>query len=495
MINNICENSKNNKSIQQQTAAATTTNAHKRHNDNDEDNNIVSEAQQQRRPGMGMGVGVGGDVVQTTYGNGIWYSEIIDSASNTNNKNNNNNPMLHKQQYYNNANNNNNENVVNRNVWATTAMTTTRTNDVLREQQQQQPKQPSNNECDIIIVDIEDEDNYDVDERERYQPPATYNAASKFSMNANLKYSKKPSTIIDNTPVPIPFLAKTNKIGNVNSITGHRTNDRDHVRTNNDNNVDGIEELLDDEEDDDAEDDDGDEEDSLDSMETLSDNVSIWIDGEKHWVAGVDANTTCSDLIWALLNYQNAQQHHSQPQMQQNQENIATTVINATHNNRKDTRQHLQQQQLPNVCDKTKNIDFSLSTKKDSCNIPNISSNNNTPFTTTPSSSSNANPTTKYSSPLTTSINQSMPINTKENSKIIPNTEPSSSTFISSSAPVPATPLPLTLPPGISTVSQLATEYVIVKQYHHCEEYLDGSTKVFDVLPPRDGSHKKQVSE
>lgn len=44
--------------------------------------------------------------------------------------------------------------------------------------------------------------------------------------------------------------------------------------------------------------------DSYGSMETLSDTVSITIDGEKHWVSGVDSSTTCADLICALLHYQ-----------------------------------------------------------------------------------------------------------------------------------------------------------------------------------------------
>lgn len=47
--------------------------------------------------------------------------------------------------------------------------------------------------------------------------------------------------------------------------------------------------------------------DSSASMETMSDNVSVWVDGEKHWVSGVDANTTCADLINALVNYQDSQ--------------------------------------------------------------------------------------------------------------------------------------------------------------------------------------------
>ncbi|ALC42963.1 CG13875 [Drosophila busckii] len=44
--------------------------------------------------------------------------------------------------------------------------------------------------------------------------------------------------------------------------------------------------------------------DSHASTETLADHISITIDGEKHWVSGVDASTTCADLVCALLSYQ-----------------------------------------------------------------------------------------------------------------------------------------------------------------------------------------------
>ncbi|XP_017955471.1 ras association domain-containing protein 10 isoform X1 [Drosophila navojoa] len=37
--------------------------------------------------------------------------------------------------------------------------------------------------------------------------------------------------------------------------------------------------------------------------DSLIDPISVTIDGEKHWVSGVDANTTCTDLICALLSY------------------------------------------------------------------------------------------------------------------------------------------------------------------------------------------------
>ncbi|XP_037722916.1 ras association domain-containing protein 10 [Drosophila subpulchrella] len=45
-----------------------------------------------------------------------------------------------------------------------------------------------------------------------------------------------------------------------------------------------------------------------DSLSSLSDNLSIWIDGEEHWISGVDASTTCADLICALISYQSVQQ-------------------------------------------------------------------------------------------------------------------------------------------------------------------------------------------
>ncbi|XP_016934280.3 ras association domain-containing protein 10 isoform X2 [Drosophila suzukii] len=45
-----------------------------------------------------------------------------------------------------------------------------------------------------------------------------------------------------------------------------------------------------------------------DSLSSLSDNLSIWIDGEEHWISGVDASTTCADLICALISYKSVQQ-------------------------------------------------------------------------------------------------------------------------------------------------------------------------------------------
>lgn len=48
--------------------------------------------------------------------------------------------------------------------------------------------------------------------------------------------------------------------------------------------------------------------DDLDSLASQEDSLPIWIDGEEHWISGVDANTTCADLICALLSYRSAQQ-------------------------------------------------------------------------------------------------------------------------------------------------------------------------------------------
>ncbi|TMW48759.1 hypothetical protein DOY81_006159 [Sarcophaga bullata] len=462
---------------------------------------------------------VANGLMQTTYGNGIWYSEIVDKANKTNTKtyNVNNN---------NNNNNNNKTNIMNRNVWLS------KRTDILKEQQQIQQQHTTtnhanNNECDIIIVDMENDD--DIEEEETTH--TTHTAQPKYYMdtNTNLKFCRKP-------PAPPPPPPATSENINININTQHianmvgigncktdvihydsKRNDNVNVnveQVNNDNDVDGH-----------NDDDDNDDDDSLASMETLSDNVSIWIDGEKHWVAGVDANTTCSDLIWALLNYQNGQQQQSTQQRQQiqqqqpnmfasslplqNKENIAATVINKTNSNQHEQpRFHLsnsqqqQQQQQPKLydrhdvelnlrlaanqgdnstlCNGNKHNHLNIITNTNNCNQPtsNTSTSNNIIATAT----------------TTTAINQSMPINTKENCKIISNSTPTvtDKTLSLISSPLPPTLLQLTLPAGMATVSQVATEYVIVKQYHHCEEYLDGSTKVFDVLPPRDGSHKKQ---
>ncbi|KAH8232714.1 hypothetical protein KR038_000465, partial [Drosophila bunnanda] len=54
--------------------------------------------------------------------------------------------------------------------------------------------------------------------------------------------------------------------------------------------------------------------DSLASQEDEhGDNLLIWIDGEEHWISGVDDSTTCSDLICALLSYRSLQQQQMSP--------------------------------------------------------------------------------------------------------------------------------------------------------------------------------------
>ncbi|KPU77594.1 uncharacterized protein Dana_GF24858, isoform B [Drosophila ananassae] len=50
-----------------------------------------------------------------------------------------------------------------------------------------------------------------------------------------------------------------------------------------------------------------------DSLSSLSDHLTVWVDGEEHWISGVDENTTCADLVWALLNYQNNPQSLRNP--------------------------------------------------------------------------------------------------------------------------------------------------------------------------------------
>ncbi|XP_022226687.2 ras association domain-containing protein 10 isoform X2 [Drosophila obscura] len=51
----------------------------------------------------------------------------------------------------------------------------------------------------------------------------------------------------------------------------------------------------------------------IESVSSMADNLSIWIDGEEHWISGVDANTTCTDLICALLSYQDDPQDAGPP--------------------------------------------------------------------------------------------------------------------------------------------------------------------------------------
>ncbi|XP_018803843.1 PREDICTED: uncharacterized protein LOC108978156 [Bactrocera latifrons] len=195
----------------------------------------------------------------------------------------------------------------------------------------------------------------------------------------------------------------------------------------------------------DVEVDDDDESDSFGSMETLSDNVAVWVDGEKHWVAGVDASTTCADLIGALLNYQNAQQLQEK---------------------------HYQQQQQP------QQHMFSVNSGK---------SNNNKNST----SKSAANPAINQSTLIKTSTH------TKENCD--PSFAASGELTIGSCLPIAAAvSMALTVPassggaPLCGNRLTNATEYVIVKQHRHCEEYLDGNAKVFDVMPVQDGPSKKE---
>lgn len=203
---------------------------------------------------------------------------------------------------------------------------------------------------------------------------------------------------------------------------------------------------------------DDDESDSFGSMETLSDNVAVWVDGEKHWVAGVDASTTCADLIGALLNYQNAQQLQQKRYQQQQQ-----------------PQQHM----------------FNVNSGKNN--------NNNvggTTTTTTSSSNGTAN----------TAINQSTLIKTSTHTKencdplLAASGELTIGGCLSMAAALPALSMALTVPAttGGTTVcgNRLtnASDYVIVKQHRHCEEYLDGNAKVFDVVPVQDGASRKEVS-
>ncbi|KAH8234935.1 hypothetical protein KR032_005867, partial [Drosophila birchii] len=55
------------------------------------------------------------------------------------------------------------------------------------------------------------------------------------------------------------------------------------------------------------------DDDDLDSLASREDedgdgdNLPIWIDGDEHWITGVDASTTCADLVCALLSYRSLQ--------------------------------------------------------------------------------------------------------------------------------------------------------------------------------------------
>ncbi|XP_017479033.1 PREDICTED: ubiquitin carboxyl-terminal hydrolase 36-like [Rhagoletis zephyria] len=243
----------------------------------------------------------------------------------------------------------------------------------------------------------------------------------------------------------------------------------------------GIE--VDDDDGDDDDDDVDDDSDSFGSMETLSDNVAVWVDGERHWVAGVDANTTCAELIGALLNYQNAQQmqqkRHEQQQQQQQQQHMFN-VNNSKNNN----------------CLKNNN---------------NGKANANTTTATTTANSFNTNSCSSSSSPPpNTAINQSMLIktstNTKENCVPVLAASNHAELTVGGCYPAALTAMALTVPAtgcggdggpfNVGNHRRLAQacEYVIVKQHRHCEEYLDGNAKVFDVLPAHDGSARKEVS-
>ncbi|XP_073842477.1 uncharacterized protein [Musca autumnalis] len=221
-----------------------------------------------------------------------------------------------------------------------------------------------------------------------------------------------------------------------------------------------------------------DDDDSLASMETLSDNVSIWIDGEKHWISGVDEQTTCSDLIWALVYYQQGQPEQNRDTYSygqgyfsekskdskdnqindKNKVNSTTTHFNNCHSSSTTTISNSATNFNQSMPKNTKEVE-----EDEEQGIFKITQNLTRTFASTTSAS---NATTK-----TSCGNESLP-----------------SILSDSNAPVSAVPFP----PGISNAAQLATEYVIVKQYHHCEEYLDGSTKVLDVLPPRNSEQKKE---
>ncbi|XP_075162248.1 uncharacterized protein LOC142234922 [Haematobia irritans] len=237
-----------------------------------------------------------------------------------------------------------------------------------------------------------------------------------------------------------------------------------------------------------------DDDSSLASMETLSDNVSIWIEGEKHWIAGVDAHTTCADLIWALLHYQSG---YGQEQ-NVNANNIPKDTSVNTRHDLEESKDDKNQTRIT----KTPNGNQERETPSNTTNT------NTTKINTSPSTNATVSPSLGNG-------NQSMPKSTKEqNSNITENSSRFTPSTVAGdmammamtqtgngceAAAATATILPCTnsntmLPytASFATASQLATEYVIVKQYHHCEVYLDGSTKVFDVLPPRNSPQKKE---
>uniref|UniRef100_A0A1A9W3B0 Ras-associating domain-containing protein n=1 Tax=Glossina brevipalpis TaxID=37001 RepID=A0A1A9W3B0_9MUSC len=325
----------------------------------------------------------------------------------------------------------------------------------------------------------------------------------------------------------------------------------EHLRKTTMDNLDDDDDDDDDDVDDDIDDvddnnnndvaDDNDDGDSLASMETLSDNVSIWIDGEKHWISGVDGKTTCADLICALLNYQSGQQ-----QMFRDTDENDDEDVNIRNDNRVE-QVHLAEQTQLRIVEAFKATHYQY--------VNHITANNKGQYskqlqtvqciakngiinninTTTTNNNYCGNKPNKFSfnddnddendNPNNV-INQSMSINTKEDCKVTSstdvtaeisatktatataiitntntntninmnaNTNTNTNTNININANTTNTEFAMgyILPRGITSI-QLATEYVIVKQHRHCEEYLDGSTKVFDVLPPRDAPHKKE---
>uniref|UniRef100_A0A1B0B6M0 Ras-associating domain-containing protein n=1 Tax=Glossina palpalis gambiensis TaxID=67801 RepID=A0A1B0B6M0_9MUSC len=277
----------------------------------------------------------------------------------------------------------------------------------------------------------------------------------------------------------------------------------------------------DNDDDDEAGDNDGD---SLASMETLSDNVSIWIDGEKHWISGVDGKTTCADLICALLNYQSGQQQMFRDTDENDDEDV--NVCNDS-----SEQVHAEEQAQLRIMEAFKASHYQRVSYITTNNKPqyskqmqtvkciakdvivsnaNTATNNNYCGNKPNKFSFNDDNNDENDNPNNV-INQSMSINTKEDCKVTSSTD-AATAEISATKTATATiantntninvnintntantdfAMGYILPRGITAI-QLATEYVIVKQHRHCEEYLDGSTKVFDVLPPRDAPHKKE---
>lgn len=177
-------------------------------------------------------------------------------------------------------------------------------------------------------------------------------------------------------------------------------------KENNNNNDEVINAMA--EKDEDIDNDIENESDSLASMETVSDNVAIWIDGEKHWVSGVDANTTCGDLICALVNYQ------------KEQENLTADDDNENYSN---------------------GFEFA--------------------------NSKNSNNSNDYQE-----LNHSNTKSTKDSKKHLNSKD------------------------ALGHMNVVAlSEYVIVKQHKHWVEYLDGATKVLEILPTKDAANRNEVSK